>query len=100
MRVRDRTPRDGGAVRLEAGWVGERDDRDFSTFPAERTVLEDYLRVDLSARWPLVEPGGGTPGLVPTLRLDNVLDVDYEEVRNFPARGRSLFLGLETSLQL
>ncbi len=94
------SPDDGRVVRLEAGWVGERDDRDFTVTPAERIALDDYLRLDLSARWPLLEGGEGSPSVVPTLRVDNVLDAEYEEVFNFPARGRTVFVGAEATLGL
>lgn len=93
-------PGDGRSVRLEAGWVGERDDRDFTTSPPRRIALDDYLRVGLAARWPVLEGRAGGPSLVPTLRVDNLLDAGYQEVFNYPARGRSVFVGAEATLGL
>ncbi len=93
-------PGGGRSARLEAAWVGERDDRDFTASPPRRLALDDYLRLDLSARWPLLEDGDGRSSLAATLRVDNVLDAGYEEVFNFPARGRSLFVGAEAALGL
>ena len=94
------TPGDGRTVRLEGAWVGERDDRDFTALPPRRIALDDYLRMDLSARWPLLEGGEGRSSLAATLRVDNLLDEDYQEVFNFPARGRSVFVGAEAALGL
>ena len=93
-------PGDGRSVRLEGAWVGERDDRDFTVSPPRRIALDDYVRLDLAARWPLLEGGDGRLSLAPTLRLDNLLDAGYQEVFNFPARGRTVFLGAEATLGL
>lgn len=90
----------GGTVRLDARWVGERDDRDFSSFPAERVVLDDYLRMDLAARLPLLRPGEGGAGLAATLRIDNLWDARYQEVRGFPAPGRTIVAGAELRAEL
>lgn len=92
-------PRDG-SFRLDASWVGERDDRDFSTFPAERVVLDDYLRVDAGLRLPLLQAGSAGPGIEATLRVENLLDARYQEVRGFPASGRTLLAGAEVSAGL
>lgn len=89
-------PRDGTA-RLDLRWVGDREDRDFSSFPAERVVLEDYLRVDVGARLPLLRSRGDSPGLVGTLRVRNLWDAAYQEVRGFPAPGRTVVAGIEIS---
>lgn len=92
-------PRDGTAS-LDLRWVGEREDRDFSSFPARRVVLDDYLRMDLGARLPLVRSRGGSPGLVGTLRVQNLWDAAYQEVRGFPAPGRTVVAGIEVSAGL
>lgn len=88
-----------GSLRTRAVWTGSRDDRDFSTFPAERVELDPYLRLDLSAR---AEPLGGRGGLAvrPTLRVENLLDARYQEVLNFPAPGRTILAGAELTLGL
>lgn len=84
---------DRGSVALKVHHVGERDDLDFSGFPFQRVVLPAYTRVDLAAQYELYAARGQLPGLTLTLRLDNALDRSYEEVKNFPARGRTLLLG-------
>ncbi len=89
-----------GTFRLDARWVGERDDRDFSTFPAERIVLDDYLRLDVGARLPLLGADGEEPGLEATLRVENLLDASYQEVRGFRAPGRTIVAGAEVAAGL
>jgi vitamin B12 transporter len=86
----------------DAGWgggwldittVGRRDDRDFSSFPAERITLPHYTTVDVGLDLPLLEDTGGRPGVTLTIRGENLLDARYEEVVGFPAPGRGLYLG-------
>ena len=82
------------AVHLAAGVtaVSARDDIDFTVF--ERTRLPAYATVDASARIRIVGPARARPALAVTARLENALDAAYETVIGFPARGRTLFVGL------
>ena len=73
--------------------VGERSDRDFSGFPAEAVTLPAYTVMDLSASVPLVTPQGRRPGASLSLRFENLLDADYQEVRGFPSPGRAVYVG-------
>ena len=73
--------------------VGDRGDRDFTSFPSEALNLPAHTVVDLSATARILEPGGGRPGLSLTLRLENALDESYQEVFGFQAPGRGLYLG-------
>jgi len=84
-----------GAASLAIAYVGERQDRDFSTASSPRVPLPSYVRVDCSAELSLRPAQGGTPGLAISGRVENVLDHPYEEVKNFPARRRTVFLGAE-----
>ena len=72
--------------------VGEREDRDFASFPAEPVSLPAYTVLDLSASFDLVG-GGGRPGFTLTVRAENLLDSAYEEVWGFAAPGRGLYVG-------
>ena len=76
-------------VSASANHVGERDDLNFSGFPATRVQLKAYTRVDASVEVPVARTG-----LKGTLKLENLLNADYQEVFNFPARGRMIFAGL------
>ena len=84
-----------GGVTLWAGaeLAGRREDMDYAAAVPARVVLPTYLRVDASAEIRLLGRPGGA-GLVASARAENVLDARYEEVRGFPARGRTLFVGL------
>jgi vitamin B12 transporter len=77
------------ALAATANHVAERADLDFTSYPPNRVTLAAYTRVDLSANAPL-----GDSGLRATLKLENLLDAEYEEAFNFPSRGRVVFLGL------
>jgi len=72
--------------------VGEREDRDFSSFPAEPVTLPAYTVLDLSASFDIAGRGGG-PGFTVTVRAENLLDSAYEEVWGFAAPGRGLYVG-------
>jgi vitamin B12 transporter len=65
--------------------VAERIDSDGSP-------MDDYERLDLAADYRL-----GTH-LRPYLRIDNLVDQDYEEVNGFTTPGRTLRLGLRAEI--
>jgi vitamin B12 transporter len=75
-----------GLVRADARVVGERDDRDFSSWPTRRVALPRHTTVDVAAEVPVL-------GSRVVLRAENLLDARYEEVAGFPAPGRALSLG-------
>lgn len=80
-----------GVFSLVGHHVGDRDDRDFATFPAKPEVLPAYTTVDLAAQIKLLPRTD--LGLTWTLRVENVFDQEYAEVFGFPARGRTIFVG-------
>ena len=84
------SPRVGVDVSLRR--VGEREDRDFSSFPAEPVTLPAYTVLDLSASFDIAGNGGG-PGFTLTVRAENILDSAYEEVWGFAVPGRGLYVG-------
>lgn len=84
-----------GTVSLAVAYVGERQDRDFSSPSSPRVPLPSYVRLDCAAELDVVVPRGGTPGFAISGRVENLLDHSYEEVKNFPARRRAIFVGGE-----
>lgn len=73
-------------------YVGRRDDKDFSTYPAKRVTMPDYAIVNLSASFKLfsyVEIYG---------RIENLFDKDYEEVLYYGTLGRTFYLGCNLNL--
>jgi vitamin B12 transporter len=80
-------------VSATAHYVGRRADLDFASFPANRVTLPSYIRVDLASQYRL------TSNVSATLKLENALDEAYEEVLNFPAPQRVVYLGARLLLQ-
>jgi vitamin B12 transporter len=81
----------GMSVSAAVSYVGKRPDFDFSQFPSPRVTLPAYTKVDLSAEYPLIT--GPRAGLRLTTRVENLFDEEYEDVLNFSAPGRVLFVG-------
>jgi vitamin B12 transporter len=74
---------------------GDRDDRDFTTFPAAPVVLEAYTRVDASVSWDVFGVEGNRPGFRLTGLGQNLTDEDFQEVFGFRAPGRILTIAGE-----
>jgi vitamin B12 transporter len=84
-----------GTAALAVVYVGERQDRDFSIPSSPRVPLPSYVRMDCTTELDVLPARGGAPGLAFSGRIENLLDHPYEEVKNFPARRRTIFLGGE-----
>lgn len=82
---------DGWSTNLTGLYVGDREDVDPITF--DRTVNEAYFRLDVAARW---RPG---TRLAPYARIENLLGEEYQPALGFPAPGRTLVVGVATSLR-
>ena len=78
---------------MAATFVGARDDLDFRDFPTRRVRLDGYSRYDATAAY-TVPAAGGRPRVTLTTRIENLFDADYQETLGFPARGRSVLIGL------
>lgn len=76
-------------LRADLAWVGERDDRDFATFPATAVTLDDFVTLDLAVTWHL------SPGMDLFLRGEGFLGEDREEVFGFASPGQTLRAGFE-----
>jgi len=84
-----------GSASLAAAFTGDRDDYDYATAPPTPVVLPPHTRVDLAGMYELIRGHGGVPGLGADVRIENLLDARYEDIKNFPARRRTLFMGGE-----
>lgn len=73
---------------IELRLVGEREDEDFETFPAQRVTLEGYALLRLAGSYAMTE------NLRLFGRIENALDAVYEEVLGYGTPGRSLYGGL------
>jgi vitamin B12 transporter len=81
---------------LSATYVGKRDDRDFSVFPATPIVLTSYTLIDASAEYALPLPAG-RPALSLTLRGSNLTDEKYHSVAGYQSPGTMLLFGARVS---
>jgi vitamin B12 transporter len=69
-------------------WVGEREDLDFSTFPAARVSLDGYLTARFAASWRWTER------IRVFGRVENLTDERYEEILRFGTVGRAVHAGI------
>ncbi|MBL8960421.1 MAG: TonB-dependent receptor, partial [Gemmatimonadetes bacterium] len=76
-------------VRATATRIGDRTDRDFSSFPARPVRLDPWTRSDVAVTWTARDP------LQLLLRVDNLGGARYVEAFGFPAPGRQLTVGVE-----
>ena len=77
----------------EAIFVGKRDDKDFSTYPATRIILASYTLLNASTTYKvnnLIQLYG---------RLVNILNSSYEEIYGYGTAGRSGYIGLKISFE-
>jgi vitamin B12 transporter len=75
------------SVTLGALYVGDREDQDFSTFPATRVTLDDYWLGHLAASYRPV------PEFEIFGRIDNLFDQEYEEALGYGTPGVGAYLG-------
>ncbi len=78
---------------VKVNHVGNRDDRDFSSFPAEPVVLRAYTTVAVAGQVAIVPSGAAGLGVMWTFRIENLLDEHFETVSGFPGRGRTVLVG-------
>ncbi len=83
-----------GSLALNVDYVGSRDDRDFSVMPARRLELPGYFKIDAAGELTVAWSSGLRPRVTLSARLENVLNVAYQEVVGFPARGRTVTVGV------
>lgn len=81
---------------LAATHVGERHDKDFRPFPFTAVVLPAYMRIDVGAEYAIRL--ARTRGTALTLRVENLLDEEYENVFNFLAPRRTVAVGVRAKL--
>ncbi len=80
-----------GDVEMDVVYVGKRYDNDYSTLPARRVELDDYVVVDLAVSYRIGRH------IQVFARGENLLDEDYEEVKGYGTPGRSGFGGVRFS---
>jgi len=73
--------------------IGDREDRDFATFPATIVRLPAYVTIDASFELRL--PATLVRGARLQLRADNLADVRTEQIAGFASPGRVFYAGLK-----
>lgn len=73
--------------------VGGRDDVDYAAALPARVILPAYTTVDLAFEVPLRRADRGAPAVDLTLRGENIFAAVYQQVADFPGRGRTLIGG-------
>ncbi len=76
---------------VTARYTGARADVDYAT--SRRVTLPAYARVDAVLDYELLRAAAARPGLTLSGRVENLFDRAYQEVKNFPARRRTLLFG-------
>ena len=81
-----------GGFTLAATHTGRQDDDDFSSFPSRPVVLDAFTLLRFSAQVQLDRRAQLS------LRLENLLDEDYEQVFGYASPGFAAYLGLQLSI--
>ena len=83
----------GANITLEIIYNDIREDKDFSTFPASRETLPSYTLVNIAAQYNVLN------WLTVTGRVDNLLNVDYEDILGYATPGLSGYAGVKINFQ-
>lgn len=80
---------DSFQARLSLLYVGKRPDLFYSGITAARVTLDDYILINSSASYEMPH------GFTISLRLENILNQEYELVKGYGTPGFSIYAGLE-----
>ncbi|MGB5850455.1 MAG: hypothetical protein WBH40_18340, partial [Ignavibacteriaceae bacterium] len=80
-------------ITLEIIYNDIRDDKNFSTFPATRVTLRSYTLLNIAAQFEALN------WLKVTGRVDNLLNVDYEDIYGYATPGLSGYAGMKINFQ-
>ena len=81
-----------GHLNLTGTFVGDRTDKDFSTWPAVTVTLDSYTLVNLAGSFAISDK------LKLTGRVENLLDEQYQEVFGYGTPGRSAYFGIKADM--
>jgi vitamin B12 transporter len=80
-----------GSLTASVHYTGDQDDLDFSSFPAQRVVLDDFVLMTVAARYRLFD------GVDAVARLENALDQSFQTVLGFNTPGLGAFAGIRAA---
>ena len=73
--------------------IGERTDRDFSTYPATRIIMPIHKLLSIESAWRAMVNNNGQAAVTFRIKGENLLDQNYQEIFGFQAPGRNLTIG-------
>jgi vitamin B12 transporter len=79
-------------VRLTLIYMGESSDMFYSGYNADRVTLDDYVLLNSALSYDLFS------GIILTLRMENMLNQEYELVKGYGTPGFSVYGGIEIQL--
>ncbi|MGD9151826.1 MAG: TonB-dependent receptor, partial [Desulfobacterales bacterium] len=88
----------GFQIRFDGLYVGERDDLDFRTIPANRVTLDDYFLVDLATSYTFDLDDAYIKDFKIFGKVQNLFDEQYEEAFGFSPPDPSFRVGLAFKL--
>ena len=79
-------------VRMQVGYVGEREDIDFTAYPEARVILNGYVLTNISATYDV------TSNIHVSGRIENLSNQTYQEVYGYGTAKRAAYAGLSVTL--
>ena len=79
-------------LNAEAIYSGERDDKNFNTYPTSRIILSDYTLLNLALKYKLYN------FININLHFENILDKEYEDIFGYGTAGFSVYGGIGINL--
>ncbi len=80
------------SVQARVRYVGDRDDQNFNTFPAERVELSGYTLVDLLGSYQVSDE------ISLFARVENLFDKEYQEVFGYGTAGVAAYGGVKVNI--
>ncbi len=74
--------------------VGARADANYTVYPATRVTLPAYALVHVGGTLDLLRGAAAASRVAVTFRVENLLAHRYEQIFHFPARGRTVLVGM------
>ena len=78
-------------INADVIWVGAREDIDFSTY--QRIELKGYVLVNVAAHYNVFD------FMRLNLRIENLLNTEYEEVYGYGTAGFSVYAGINLTIE-
>jgi outer membrane cobalamin receptor len=90
-------PTERASLSAHVTHVGNRADVDFQNFV--RVLAPSSTTVDLSGEFTVLRGAPRTPDVALTVRVENVMNVDYTPIYGFRAPGRAVLAGVRVGVQ-